>query len=111
MDSNAKNKPAMGAPNPALMPAADPAAIRPNRRDAASEESVVSAFAESLESESSNGALTPATSATEPATAAPISTLGPSGPSDDPDPSVTTAARAFSVDFPPRVRKTSSPKT
>ena len=55
MDSNAKNKPAMGAPNPALMPAADPAAIRPNRRDAASDESVVSAFAASA-SESASSA-------------------------------------------------------
>mmetsp|Transcript_8909 Transcript_8909/g.40461 ORF Transcript_8909/g.40461 Transcript_8909/m.40461 type:complete len:231 (-) Transcript_8909:465-1157(-) len=79
MDSNAKKSPAIGAPNPALMPAAEPAAMSP---------SLCAVFAEDVMFASS---LTP------PATDAPISTDGPSGPSEAPLPRVTTAAAALST--------------
>mmetsp|Transcript_12853 Transcript_12853/g.35270 ORF Transcript_12853/g.35270 Transcript_12853/m.35270 type:complete len:235 (-) Transcript_12853:355-1059(-) len=91
MDSNAKKSPAIGAPNPALMPAADPAAMSP---------SLCAVFAEDVMFASS---LTP------PATDAPISTDGPSGPSDAPLPRVTTAAAALSTGLNARLSGPSGP--
>ena len=97
-DSNAKNRPAMGAPKPALMPAALPAATNPSRRDAERArrrrarrvKAVLFWSLDTLE-------LGVEASLIIPAMDAPISTLGPSGPSEAPAPKVTTAAAAFNA--------------
>ena len=89
MDSKAKKRPAIGAPKPAEMPAADPAAIKPRRRDGAFWDAVEEGEAEEEEEAEEEAP------AVAPAMAAPISTEGPSGPSEAPEPSVTTAAAAF----------------
>ena len=108
MDSKAKNNPAMGAPNPAEMPAAEPAAMRPRRREDAAaaaadavdddeEEEVVLVVVVVVvvEMEVAMELCSPAAAL---ATEAPIP-QGPSGPSDAPDPRVTTAAAALSTGF------------
>ena len=105
MDSNAKNKPAMGAPKPAEMPAAEPAAMSPKRReDAAGERSLVPfpVLVPVVPVPIPVPVPVPVPSPRRlmpPAMDAPISTEGPSGPRDAPEPSVTTAAAAFSVGF------------
>ena len=79
IDSNPKNNPEIGAPKPALNPAAPPAANNPNLFGA------------------TDGNAAP----TRSATAAPISTLGPSGPSEHPVPSVIAAAAVFASTLTP----------
>mmetsp|Transcript_6358 Transcript_6358/g.23981 ORF Transcript_6358/g.23981 Transcript_6358/m.23981 type:complete len:615 (+) Transcript_6358:2113-3957(+) len=98
--SNAKNNPAIGAPKPALIPAALPAATKPSRLLwLISFRLAFWRFVSCVEPP-----LPPATppvpvdaSFNEPAIAAPISTEGPSGPKLAPAPRVTTAAAAFSA--------------
>ena len=110
-DSNAKNRPAMGAPKPAEMPAALPAATSPSRRDANRARRRLArrdSFAPAPSRSRSASVWLPkkppeppeedvVASWRLPAIEAPISTLGPSGPSDAPAPRVTTAAAAFSA--------------
>ena len=110
-DSNAKNRPAMGAPKPAEMPAALPAATSPSRRDANRARRRLARrdpFAPAPSRSRSASVWLPkkppeppeedvVASWRLPAIEAPISTLGPSGPSDAPAPRVTTAAAAFSA--------------
>ena len=107
-DSNAKNRPAMGAPKPAEMPAALPAATSPSRRDANRARRRLArrdSFALAPSRSRSASVWLPkkppeppeedvVASWRLPAIEAPISTLGPSGPSDAPAPRVTTAAAA-----------------
>mmetsp|Transcript_9209 Transcript_9209/g.38714 ORF Transcript_9209/g.38714 Transcript_9209/m.38714 type:complete len:343 (-) Transcript_9209:354-1382(-) len=111
-DSNAKNRPAMGAPKPALMPAALPAATNPSRRDAerarrrrarrvsppSSDPRASSFFSRKAVLFWSLDTLELVVASLRlPAMDAPISTLGPSGPSEAPAPKVTTAAAAFNA--------------